>query len=81
MRYEREHDDCEIDVPHEHPGANARWNDDLVQFARLLCEIVATHSEIDYAGLCASMDLDYDEVDELFERAHNSWERAKREVM
>lgn len=53
------------------------WDDDLIQFARLLCEINATHSEIDVAALCESMDLEYDDIDTLFDRAHVVWEQAK----
>jgi hypothetical protein len=52
------------------------WDDDLVQFPRLLCEIVATQS-LDVPALCESMDLEPADIDELLERAHVQWERAK----
>ena len=53
------------------------WNNDLVQFARLLCEIVATQDSLDSAELCKSMDLEHDELNELFDRAHEAWEDFK----
>jgi hypothetical protein len=56
------------------------WENDLVQFARLLCEIVATQENLDAEALCESMDLSLDEVDELFERAHQVWEQAKEDL-
>ena len=60
---------------------NPLWLNDKIQFARLLCELVASgHMAVDpllNAGLCASMDLAPRLVDELFDRAHNVWEEAK----
>ncbi len=53
------------------------WSDNLVQFARLLCEIIATQEALDLDILCESMDLTEGQVKEIFERAHAVWERAK----
>lgn len=58
------------------------WDNDLVQFARLLCEI---NAEVDISSgelrrLAESMDLDPDEVRELFDRADVVWEDAKRNL-
>tara|TARA_R100000234_G_scaffold114746_1_gene90127 strand:+ start:120 stop:320 length:201 start_codon:yes stop_codon:yes gene_type:complete len=57
------------------------WNNDLIQFARLICEINATQPQpfgnLDCAALCSEMDLEQDEVNELFERAHEVWEDFK----
>ena len=53
------------------------WNVDRVQFARLLCEIVATQPALDMGALCEAMDLTSDDIDELFDRAHIAWEKAK----
>lgn len=51
--------------------SNAVWNDNSIQFPRMLAEILAvglTHEQMQ--GLVASMDLDsFDEVDEILERA------------
>jgi hypothetical protein len=59
--------------------SNPRWNDNLVQFARLLAEIVATQ-DLDNETLCASMDLEQDDINELFERAQEMWEQIKAAV-
>jgi len=56
------------------------WHDDEVQFARILCEIVATQGELDIDALILAMDLQPSEVDEVFQRAHERWERAKRHL-
>lgn len=53
------------------------WHDDLVQFPRLLAEIVATQDNLDVDALCESMDLTREQLDELFERANTAWEAAK----
>lgn len=56
---------------------NPLWDNNLIQFARLLCEINATFSEIDFPALCESMDLEPEDIDELFDRANDVWEKAK----
>ena len=53
------------------------WENDHVQFARLLAEIVATQEKLDIDALCTSMDLTPDDIDELFERAQMCWEAYK----
>ena len=63
-------------------NTNPLWDDDLIQFARLLCEINAT---VDISGptwddLCASMDLESEDVEQLFERAHYRWEWQKEKL-
>jgi hypothetical protein len=54
------------------------WEDDLIQFARLLCEVQANHL-IDLGRLAKQMDLDPLQVNELFDRADAVWERAKKD--
>ena len=56
------------------------WKNDKLQFARLLDEIRATQDLSAWTDLCASMDLDPEQVDELFERAHRVWEDAKEKL-
>lgn len=56
--------------------SDAKWNDNAIQFPRLLAEIMATQ-EIDLATLAESMDLSIDDVNELFDRADQAWESAK----
>jgi len=55
------------------------WENNYVQFARLLCEINANVdiSKHDLSDLCDSMDLDVKEINELFDRAHIVFENAK----
>ena len=53
------------------------WNNDLIQFARLLCEIVATQDNFDSEPIVESMDIGPAELNELFDRAHEVWENAK----
>jgi hypothetical protein len=56
-------------------GAPA-WNDNFVQFARLLSEINATQ-EIDLPALAVSMDLQVGDVTSLLDRADAAWEKIK----
>lgn len=57
------------------------WDDDLIQFARLIDEIVAALDESQtkdlIIDLCRSTDLSPDEVNSLFDRAEKVWEAAK----
>lgn len=55
---------------------NPLWDDDLIQFARLICEINATQ-ELDMETLCESMDLDLITLGDVFDRADDVWEIAK----
>ena len=64
----------------------ALWDDDRVQFARLLCELVANWFDDMSAGdviksTAESMDLSVGEVNELFDRAEKVWEEAKKKVI
>lgn len=62
---------------------NPRWLNNETQFARLLCEIVATSpvgQNPDIHALAESMDLTPSDVRELFDRAEQVWEKAKAEV-
>jgi len=52
------------------------WKDNKIQFPRLLAEIVATQ-DLNMKELCESMDLDAEEVGELFERAEVEWQKIK----
>ena len=56
-----------------------KWNNDIIQFARLLTEINATveFSDNDFEALCESMDLEKDRIHELFNRADKLFEKAK----
>lgn len=55
--------------------SNTKWNNDSIQFPRLIAEIIATQEKLDIPALCESMDISVDELDELFERAQQAWMR------
>lgn len=57
------------------------WNDNLVQFPRLLAEIRAVGlTEEQYEDLQTSMDLSKAEIDELLERAETKFEADKAAI-
>jgi len=60
---------------------NPRWDDDSIQFPRLLAEIAATVelTEDQMGELAAAMDLEFNDVAELFDRAQARWEEIKEE--
>ena len=62
-----------------HTGTEV-WHDDLLQFSRLISEIVAVH-EIDTLALGQSMDLTTHEVEELIFRADRRWESLKAKIV
>jgi hypothetical protein len=53
------------------------WENNEIQFARLLCELVA--SDYNVTDAAKSMDLEVKDINELLDRAHTVWERAKIE--
>ena len=55
----------------------SNWENNAIQFPRLLTEIMATQDTLDLRALAESMDLSIDEVGELFDRANAAWERIK----
>lgn len=59
------------------PTVLTPWDDNLTQFARLLCEIVATHESLDLGVLAEATDLSIEQVGEILERAHTHFEAAK----
>jgi ribosomal protein L37AE/L43A len=55
------------------------WSDSSIQFPRLIAEIAAA---VDFSGehtddLCRSMNLNCEDLNDLFERADNLWEAIK----
>lgn len=57
-------------------NTNPLWDDNAIQFPRLLCEIMATQ-DLNLDVLAESMDLNVADVTDLFDRADDAWERAK----
>lgn len=59
--------------------APTKWDDNSIQFPRLIAEIVATQ-ELDLPALAASMDLTVGGINELFDRADFAWEQVKADI-
>jgi hypothetical protein len=60
--------------------SNAKWENNAIQFPRLLAEINATQN-LDMVALAESMDLPVADVAALFDRADEQWENIKKGVM
>lgn len=59
----------------------SKWNDDDIQFPRLLAEIRAVGLTASQAAeLCRSMDIGTADLQSLLARAEERWERIKAEV-
>ena len=56
---------------------SSKWEDDIIQFPRLLAEIMVTQDTLDMTSIAESMDLEVSEVSELFDRADTAWESFK----
>lgn len=53
------------------------WENNEIQFARLLCELVANNERLNLMGVSDSMDLGVGKIHELLDRAHEVFEAAK----
>lgn len=51
------------------------WDDDQIQFPRLLSELHGLVTELQVAELAESMDLEPADVEELFDRADVAWKQ------
>lgn len=58
--------------------SDENWKNNEVQFARIICELIAIQDDLDFPGLCASMDISEEELQELLDRAGTVWENAKQ---
>jgi hypothetical protein len=54
-----------------------KWKDNHIQFARYIAEIGRNLSKKQTDDLCASMDLSYDQINEIVDRAEIEWIRVK----
>ena len=54
------------------------WSNDKIQFARLLCELVA--SGMNLTDAAKSMDCEVSDLNELLDRANEVWEDAKMAI-
>lgn len=57
--------------------SNANWQDNALQFPRLLAEIMA-NCDLDMVALAEAMDLSVEQLSELFDRADQAWENIKK---
>jgi hypothetical protein len=57
----------------------AIWYNNEIQFARLLCELVAVCDDMHLRDCCESMDLTQDQLQELYDRANDVWEKSKQD--
>lgn len=58
-----------------------RWKSDEIQFPRLLAELRAVGlTDGMYEELCASMDIEKDDLDELLERAETAWQKVVQKL-
>ena len=69
-----------IDEIESRDSRHDKWEDDSIQFPRLLCEIMATQENFDFDLLCDSMDLENERIHELLDRANTAWEKTKETV-
>lgn len=53
------------------------WKNDDIQFPRLLVEVQGVLEAGGYNHLLSSMDLNLSQLNELFERAEDKWEKVK----
>lgn len=60
---------------------NDKWNNNEIQFARLLCEMIAVIDSLKHyewrMEVATSMDLMIKDVNEILNRAEEVWEKAK----
>lgn len=57
----------------------SKWENNALQFPRLLAELQGVLCAADLKSVAESMDLEPDQVLELFDRAVEEWERIKKE--
>jgi hypothetical protein len=53
------------------------WDNDQIQFPRLLAEVNALITDDELSRIEASMDLTTKQVEQLFDRAEKAWERIR----
>jgi hypothetical protein len=70
-------DDTEAVSPPADSVTNPVWDDDNIQFPRLIAELEAVLTPEQYREVAESMDLDMPELMELFERARKKWDAIK----
>jgi hypothetical protein len=65
-------------MPYISKNSDINWQNDDIQFPRLLAEIRAIGLKVEqYRQLRQSMDLSVKQIDEILERAELSWQSIK----
>ncbi len=56
-----------------------KWHNNQIQFARLLCEIQQNigFTDTQKANLCMEMDLEWNQIEEIFDRATTEFDKIK----
>jgi hypothetical protein len=65
------------------PKKMSKWEDNSIQFPRLIAEAEAAGLWCDKVGvqlMCESMDLDTEEVFEIIERAQTVWDKIVADI-
>jgi len=59
-----------------------KWNDNSIQFPRLIAEVRANVeiSDKEWQDMCDSMDITPVELEQLFNRANDEWEMIKEDT-
>ena len=57
-----------------------KWNDNNIQFPRLLHEVDAILRKQDRQNLAKAMGLEVSDIQELFDRANNAFEQIKKDL-
>jgi hypothetical protein len=62
--------------------SNQNWRNNRIQFPRLLAEIMGTveFTTKQRQALCETMDLDWSDICELFDRADEEWQQIKDRI-
>jgi len=53
------------------------WHNNEIQFARLLCELVANCDSLEHVLVAESMDITLDELQSLYDRANAVWKNKR----
>jgi hypothetical protein len=70
-----------LNLPVDGEWVNENWTKDEYQFPRLLSEIMAEGmGEELWDKLLGAMDIESDDLSELFDRAQRKWEQVKEET-
>jgi hypothetical protein len=65
-------------IPRVDPDADVNWQNDAIQFPRLLAELRAIGlTDYEYRELAVTMDVTREQIDQVLERAETAWQTIK----